>query len=221
MQGKLMLIITKNNLMFCFLSFVCCLFVISTIIMLQIYHHNDSDVENVPDDLEVSVVEAQYSDLVRSLRTLVDKEHPLLGNGERASKARSILIGRDSSQLTSWKDFFIARLQFDIRKESITLSLLNGTVDSKDLPELVTSNKNGEPALPLTLIQAIHIILKSYSEEDCQRFKVKGKMNDRAFNAMFGLRKDVSQVANNKNLLSLNLDYHKIKLMINRSLQHA
>ena len=189
--------------------------------MSTLSHKVDTNIDHVEDALDVSVVEAQYRDLVSSLRTLVDKEHPLLGNGERASKARSILIGRDSSELTSWKDFFIARLQFDIQKESITISLSNGTVNSKDLPQLVTSNTNGEPVLPVTLLQAIYIILKTYSDEDRLRFQVKGKMNDRAFNAMFGICKDVSQLANNNNLSSLKLDYHKIKLMIERSLKHA
>ena len=174
----------------------------------------------------IKTAEEAYTQLVNSIETLEQTDHPLMGDTVDAKENRSVLLGREKDHDTTWEELWQGRLRFDIKLHNITVSLEKGNISKKkyiDSPVVLSSNGTGKYQIPEDLLISIKVILKGFPREDRVRFyKKDDSLRERSIVYLFGLhsRSENNTLEEIKQRIA-NLSYEKLRAMLSKCVELA
>ena len=175
----------------------------------------------------IKTAEEVYTQLVNSIKTLAQTDHPLMGDTVDAKENRSLLLGREKDQDTTWEELWQGRLRFDIKLHNIAFSLEQGNISQKkyvDSPLVLSRNGKGNYKIPEDLLISVKVILKGFPRDDRQRFLYNkdDSLRERSIAYLFGLyyRSDNNTLEDIKQRIA-NLNYAKLRAMLSKCVELA
>ena len=186
----------------------------------------ESSEEEVALSERIKTAEDVYMQLVNSIKTLTQTDHPLMGPTLEARENRSLLLGREKDQDTTWEELWQGRLRFDVKLHNVGISLDKGKISSEKYVEetvkLSTSEK-GNYEIPNDLLVTLKVILKGFPRHDQQRFTYKdGSLRKRSIAYLFGLYSgSKNNTLEDIELRISNLNYGMLRSMLLRCIELA
>ena len=174
----------------------------------------------------IKAAEEEYTSLLRVLHGLTHPNHPLMGNTDKASKYRSLLLGRTSEQNTSWIELWQGRLRFDVQHSNINVAVDSGVVTTEAYvpsPLVECEDEPGKFEIPIDLMATVTVLLQGYSREDRQHFYDSNLIiRERSIAFLFGLRqeKGKNRAATIKGRMK-ELNYKKLREMLDKCVELA
>jgi hypothetical protein len=131
--------------------------------------HHDAGEMLLPTEETAELIYESFVDAVTSISVWYLQ---LIGNSPIACALRSVLIGRAPTATTTWEEFMVTRLRFDLPIFSFAVDPNNGVFSAapRPKPDSVTGSHSTGYKLPKDLEMAIQIILSTYSTQDSSLF---------------------------------------------------